>query len=52
MIATETADVAHLDGDPFVSSRGFVYATGAPGHKGISEEGNQLLKIPNSYKTR
>ena len=50
MIETETADFAHLDGDPFASSRAFVYATGAPAHKGISEEGNLPLKIPNSYK--
>ena len=50
VIETETADFAHLDGDSFASSRAFVYATGAPGHKGISEEGNQPLKIPNSYK--
>ena len=50
VIATETADFAHLDGDPFASSRAFVFATGAPAHKGISEEGNQSLKIPNSYK--
>ena len=52
VIETETANFAHLDGDPFASSRAFVYATGAPAHKGISEEGNQPLKIPNSYKTR
>ena len=50
MIETETADFAHLDGDPFASSRAFVYATGAPAHKGISDEGNQPLKTPNSYK--
>ena len=50
MIETETADFAHLDGDPFASSRAFVYATGAPADKGISEKGNQSLKIPNSYK--
>ena len=50
VIETETADFAHLDGDPFVSSRAFVYATGAPAHKGILEEGNQPFKIPNSYK--
>ena len=49
MIETETADFAHLDGDPFVSSRAFV-SGGAPAHKGISVEGNQHLKIPNSYK--
>ena len=46
---TETADFAHLDGDPCAYSKAFVYATGAPAHKGISEEGSQLLKIPNSY---
>ena len=50
MIETETADFAHLDGNRFASSRAFVYATGAPAHKGISEDGNQPLKIPNSYK--
>ena len=50
VIETETADFAHLDGDPFASSRAFVYATGAPAHKGISEEGNQPLEIPNSYE--
>ena len=50
VIETETTDFAHLDGDPFASSRAFVYATGAPAHKGISEEENQPLKIPNSYK--
>ena len=50
MIETETADFAHPDGDPFVPSRAFVYATGAPAHKGISEEGNQPLEIPYSYK--
>ena len=50
VIETETADFSHLDGDLFASSRAFVYAAGAPAHKGISEEGNQLLKIPNSYK--
>ena len=49
-IETETADLANLDGDPFASSRAFVYATGAPAHKGISEEGNQPLEIPNSHK--
>ena len=49
-IETATADFAHLDGDPFAYSRAFVYATGALVHKGISEEGNQPLKIPNSYK--
>ena len=49
VIETETADFAHLDGDPFASSRAFVYATGAPAHRGISEEGNQPLKVPNSY---
>ena len=49
-IKTETADFAHLDGDPFASPRTFVCVTGAPAHKGISEEGNQPLKIPNSYK--
>ena len=50
VIETETADFANLDGDPFAPSRAFVYATGALAHKGISEEGNQPLKIPNSYK--
>ena len=50
MIETETADFVHLDGDPFASSRAFFYAIGAPAHKGISKEGNQPLKIPNSYK--
>ena len=50
VIETETADFAHLDGDPFASSRDFVYAAGAPAHKEILEEGNQPLKIPNSYK--
>ena len=50
VIETETVDFAHLDGDPFASSRAFVYVTGALAHKGISEEGNQPLKIPNSYK--
>ena len=50
VIETETADFAHLDGDPFASSRAFVYAAGAPTHEGISQEGNQPLKIPNSYK--
>ena len=50
VIETETADFAHLDGDPFASLRAFVYAAGAPGRKGISEEGNHTLKIPNSYK--
>ena len=49
-IQTETANFTHLDGDPSASSRAFVYTTGAPAHKGISEEGNQPLKIPNSYK--
>ena len=49
-IRTETAGFAHLDGDPFASSRAFVYATGASAHKGISDEENQPLKIPNSYK--
>ena len=43
VIKTKTAD-------PFASSRAFVYATGAPAHKAFSEEGNQPLKIPNSYK--
>ena len=43
VIETETTDFDHLDGDPFASSRAFVYATGAPAHKGISEEGNQPL---------
>ena len=50
MIETEIADFAHRDGDPSASSRAFVYATGAPAHKGISEEGNQTLKIPRRYK--
>ena len=50
VMETETVDFSHLDGDPFSSSRAFVYATGAPGHKAISEEGNQPFKIPNSYK--
>ena len=50
VIEIETADFAHLDEDPFASSRAFVYTTGAPAHKGISEEGNKPLKIPNSYK--
>ena len=50
VIETESADFSHLDGDPIASSRAFVYATGAPAHKGISEEGNQPLEIPNSYK--
>ena len=50
VIETETADFFHLDGDPFASSRAFIYAIGAPAHKGISKEGNQPLKIPNSYK--
>ena len=49
MIETETADFAHLDGDPFASSRALVYATGIPAHEGISEEGNQPLKISSSY---
>ena len=44
-----TADSAHLDGQPFDTPRAFVYATGVPVHKGLSEEG-QLLRIPNSYK--
>ena len=48
-IETATADFSHLDGDPFAYLRAFVYATGALVHKGISEEGNQPLKIPNSY---
>ena len=50
VIETETADFAYLDGDPFASSRAFVYATGVPAHKRISEDGNQSLKIPKSYK--
>ena len=50
VIETETANFAHLDGDPFASSKAFVYATGAPAHKGISEEGHQPLKTRNSYK--
>ena len=50
VIVTETVGFAHLDGDPLASSRAFVYATGTPDHKGISEEGNQPLEIPNSYK--
>ena len=50
VIETETADFAHLDGDPFTSSRAFVYATGAPAQKGFLEEGNQHPNIPNSYK--
>ena len=50
VIETETADFSHLDGHPFASSRAFLYATGAPAHKGILEEGNQSLKIPHSYK--
>ena len=50
VIDTETTDFAHLDGDPFASSRAFVYVTGAPAHKGISEKENQPLKTPNSYK--
>ena len=50
VIETETGDFAHLDRDPFASSRAFVYATGAPAHKEISEEGNQPLKTPNGYK--
>ena len=50
VIETETADFAHLDVDPFASSKAFVFATGAPAHKGILEKGNQPLKIPNSYK--
>ena len=49
VIETETAEFAHLDGDLFASSRPFVYATGAPAHKGFSEEGNQPLTILNSY---
>ena len=50
VIQTETADFSHLDGDRFASSRAFVYAIGAPAHKGISKEGNQPLKIPISFK--
>ena len=50
VIETETTGFAHLDGDPFASSRAFVYATGAPAHKGISEEGNQPLRTSNNYK--
>ena len=50
VVETETADFAHLDGDPFVSSRAIICATGAPAHKEILEEGNQPLEIPNSYK--
>ena len=50
VIKTETADFAHLDGNSFASLRAFIYSTGAPAHKGISEEGNQPLKIPNGYK--
>ena len=50
VIETETADFAHMDVDPFASSRAFVYAAGTPAHKGILEERNQPLKIPNSYK--
>ena len=50
VIETETVGFAHLDGEPFASSRAFVYTIGAPAHKGISEEGNRPLKIPNSYK--
>ena len=50
VIETKTTDFAHLDGDPFAFSRAFVYATGAPAHKEISEEGNQPLKIPKSCK--
>ena len=50
VIDTETADFAHLDGDSFASLGAFVYATGAPAHKGILEEENQPLKISNSYK--
>ena len=36
VIKTETANFAHLDGDPFASSKAFVYANGAPAHKRIS----------------
>ena len=52
VIETETADFAHLGGDPFASSRAFVYATRAPAHKGISEEENQPLKFPTATRTR
>ena len=52
VIETETADFAHLDGDPFASVRAFVYATGAPAHKGISEEGNQPFKNPQQLQGR
>ena len=46
----KTGYFAHLDGDPFASSKASVYATGAPAHKGISEEGNRPLKTPNNDK--
>ena len=51
-IETETAYFAHLDGDPFASSRAFVYATGAPVHKGISEKGNQPPQNPQQQLQR
>ena len=48
VIETKPAEFAHLDRDPFASSRGLAYATGAPAHKGISEEENQPLKSTKS----
>ena len=51
VIETDTAGFAHLDEDPFASSRAFVYATGAPAHKGRRREISPS-KSPTATRTR
>ena len=52
VIETEPADFAHLDGDPFASSRAFVYATGALAHKGSRRREISPSKSPTGTRTR
>ena len=52
VIETETADFAHLDGDPFASSRAFVYATELPLTKESRRREISPSKSPTATRTR
>lgn len=49
VLAAETPDFAHSCGEPFDTALAFSYATGAPLHKGLSEENYEIIELPNTY---
>lgn len=47
-VTTETPDSTHSSGEPFYNPLAYIYATGAPFHKGISEKEHEHIKTPST----